>query len=103
MEIQGAGHVSDYVGQPVLTTGIVTAVDTNGYYLQDAAGDGDARTSDAVFVFTGAAPAVAVGDALSVLGTVGEFSGGARPVGHPDRIGDHDRSCRAATPCRTRC
>ena len=76
MEIQGAGHVSDYVGQPVLTSGIVTAVDTNGYYLQHPTGDGDARTSDAVFVFTGGAPVVRVGDALNVSGTVGEFKAG---------------------------
>ena len=76
MEIQGAGHVSDYVGQPVSTTGIVTAVDTNGYYLQDAVGDDDLRTSNAVFVFTGAAPAVAVGDALALTGIVGEFKAG---------------------------
>ena len=76
MEIQGAGHVSQFVGQPVLTSGIVTAVDINGYYLQDARGDGNARTSDAVFVFTGTAPAVAIGDAVNVSGTVGEFRAG---------------------------
>ena len=76
-QIQGAGHVSDYFGQPVVTSGIVTAVDTNGFYLQDPTGDGDARTSDAIFVFTGTAPAVAVGDAASVSGTVTEFVGGA--------------------------
>ena len=75
MDIQGEGHVSEYVGQPVLTSGIVTAVDTNGYYFQDAQGDGNARTSDGLFVFTGAAPAVAVGDAVAVSGTVGEFAG----------------------------
>jgi VCBS repeat-containing protein len=77
MAIQGVGHVSEYVGQPVATSGIVTAVDTNGYYLQDAHGDGDARTSDGLFVFTGSAPAVLVGDAVNVLGTVGEFRSGA--------------------------
>ncbi len=38
MQIQGAGHTSAYVGQPVTTTGIVTAVDTTGYFLQDAIG-----------------------------------------------------------------
>lgn len=73
MEIQGAGHISEYVGQPVTTSGIVTAVDTNGFYLQDAAGDGNNATSDAVFVFTGTAPAVAVGDALNIAGHVEEF------------------------------
>jgi hypothetical protein len=71
--IQGLGHRSEFVGQTVITRGIVTAVDANGYYLQDAAGDGDARTSDAVFVFTGSAPGRAVGDAVEVRGTVAEF------------------------------
>ena len=38
------------------TTGIVTGVVGNGFYLQDAGGDGNARTSDAIFVFTDSAP-----------------------------------------------
>lgn len=71
-DVQGLGHQSDYVGQTVTTTGIVTAVDSNGYYLQDAVGDGDARTSDAVFVFTSTAPGVVVGDAVQLTGTVAE-------------------------------
>ncbi len=75
--IQGAGHQSAYVGQPVLTSGIVTAVDTNGFYLQDAVGDGNAATSDAIFVFTGSAPTVAVGNGVSLSGTVAEFAGDA--------------------------
>lgn len=74
MQIQGAGHTSAYVGQPVTTTGIVTAVGTNGYYLQNAAGDGNSATSDAVFVNTGTAPTVAVGDAVSTTGTVAEVA-----------------------------
>lgn len=76
-EIQGEGHSSAYNGQPVLTTGIVTSVVFNGFYLQDAAGDGNARTSDGIFVFTGGAPAVAVGDGVEVTGTVNEFQPGA--------------------------
>ncbi|GAA0649647.1 hypothetical protein GCM10009424_27910 [Sphingomonas ursincola] len=71
--IQGLGHRSEYVGQTVITRGIVTAVDANGYYLQDAAGDGDARTSDAVFVSTNGAPGRSVGDSVEVRGTVAEF------------------------------
>lgn len=76
--IQGAAHSSALVGQAVSTRGIVTAVDTNGFYLQDALGDGDIATSDAIFVFTGSAPTMAVGDELQVGGTVSEFiPGGA--------------------------
>jgi VCBS repeat-containing protein len=76
-QIQGEDHRSAFAGQVVITTGIVTAVDTNGFYLQSATGDGNARTSDAIFVFTSAAPGVAVGDAASVRGTVTEFQGDA--------------------------
>ncbi|WP_114951450.1 Calx-beta domain-containing protein [Sphingosinicella terrae] len=72
-QIQGEGHRSGYEGQPVTTSGVVTAVAANGFYLQDPNGDGNVRTSDALFVFTGAAPGVAVGDALEVSGTVAEF------------------------------
>ena len=42
----------------VATTGVVTAVDTNGsprFYIQDATGDGNAATSDAIFMFFRAA------------------------------------------------
>ncbi len=76
-QIQGAGHTSPFVGQPVLTSGIVTAVDSNGFFLQDPAGDANSATSDAVFVFTGTAPSVAVGDAINLAGTVVEFAAGA--------------------------
>jgi hypothetical protein len=77
-EIQGAGHTSPYVGQQVLTQGVVTAVDTTGsrgFWIQDATGDGDAATSDGVFVFTGTVPTVRPGDLVSVTGTVSEFRG----------------------------
>jgi predicted extracellular nuclease/2',3'-cyclic-nucleotide 2'-phosphodiesterase (5'-nucleotidase family) len=95
MAIQGAGHVSPFVlgdertaaeffdalpadtfnitGEAVSTRGIVTAVDGRGFNLQDATGDGDDATSDALFVFTDAAPTVAVGDEVEVTGTVSEF------------------------------
>lgn len=78
--IQGAGHMSEYVGQTVSTTGIVTAVDSNGFYMQDALGDGDAATSDGVFVFTSTAPTVSVGDAVSVRGAVAEFAADAQAL-----------------------
>lgn len=80
--IQGAGHVSAFAGQQVTTSGIVTAVDGNGFYMQDPTGDGDTATSDAIFVFTSAAPTVAVGDAVQVRGNVAEFQpGGAAANG----------------------
>lgn len=87
-EIQGAGHVSPFVtldladlppdtlsvtGERVATGGIVTALESNGFYVQDAEGDGDIATSDAVFVFTGSAPSVSVGDLVDIEATVAEF------------------------------
>ena len=78
-EIQGAGHVSPHLGARVRTSGVVTAAAANGFYLQDAAGDGDDRTSDGIFVYTRKKPRVAAGDAVSVAGKVGEYvPGGAR-------------------------
>jgi predicted extracellular nuclease len=76
--IQGATHTSTFAGERVTTSGIVTAVDSNGFYLQDQTGDGDVATSEAIFVFTGSAPTVAAGDEARVTGTVSEYvPGGA--------------------------
>lgn len=72
-QIQGAALTSPLEGESVTTTGIVTAVDSNGFYLQDPDGDGNIATSDALFVFTSDAPGVSVGDELQVSGTVSEF------------------------------
>lgn len=75
-EIQGLGHTSLYAGSTVLTSGVVTAIDTNGFYIQSASGatDGDSRTSDGILVFTSTAPAgIALGDLVQVSGTVSEF------------------------------
>jgi predicted extracellular nuclease len=79
-EIQGDGHVSAYDGFAVTTEGVVTAIDTTGsrgFWIQDADGDGNSATSDAVFVFVGStAPiTVQVGDAVRVSGVVDEFVG----------------------------
>lgn len=76
-EIQGAGHVSAFVGERVETSGIVTAVESNGFYLQDPAGDGVLATSDALFVFTRGGIPVAAGDLIELLGTVSEFRPGS--------------------------
>jgi VCBS repeat-containing protein len=78
-DIQGAGHLSAYDGQTVSTQGVVTALDTTGsrgFWIQDAVGDGNDATSDAVFVFTNAIPTVQIGDLVKVTGTVDEYNGG---------------------------
>ncbi|KQW51603.1 MULTISPECIES: ExeM/NucH family extracellular endonuclease [unclassified Roseateles] len=72
--IQGAGAKSSMDGASVTTSGIVTKLINNGFYLQDPDGDGDAATSDGVFVFTSTAPTVAVGDKVTVSAKVQEYS-----------------------------
>lgn len=76
-DIQGASQISPIVGQSVSNVpGIVTVVRSNGFYLQDPNPDVNDATSEALFVFTGAAPAVTVGDAVTVSGSVSEFRPG---------------------------
>lgn len=81
-EIQGAGHRSPLEGQIFTVPGVVTAVASNGFYLQDPEGDGDVRTSDALFVFTGSSPTVSVGQEVEVVGTVTEFRPGGLSSGN---------------------
>jgi len=85
--VQGFGDVSPLEGQRVTIEGIVTGdfqdndADLNsnlgGFFVQDESGDGDAATSDGIFVFDDNGPAVdvAVGDRVIVSGTVQEFFG----------------------------
>lgn len=81
-QIQGAAHRSPLEGLVVENVpGIVIAKKANGFWMMDALGDGNPATSEGLFVFTGSAPTVAVGDAVRVKGTVAEYrpggSGGA--------------------------
>lgn len=75
-DIQGAAHISPHNGEPVQTTGVVTVVRSNGFYLQDPASDSEDATSEGVLVFTSSAPAVLIGDAVTVKGFVAEFRPG---------------------------
>ena len=82
-DIQGAGHISTYAGQAVTgVEGIVTAIASNGFYLQDPNPDANDATSEGIFVFTSSAPTVLVGDSLLVNGTVSEF----RPGGSANNL-----------------
>ncbi len=74
-DIQGNDLVTPFFGQDVSTSGIVTGLKTNGFFVQtpDADADADPATSQAIFVFTAAAPAIAVGDLVLVRGTATEF------------------------------
>lgn len=73
-DIQGRGHRSLFTGETVATSGVVTSVESNGFYLQDPNGDGDNATSDAIFVFTSSTPTVSVGNAITLSGTVSEYA-----------------------------
>ncbi|ROQ39799.1 putative extracellular nuclease [Frondihabitans sp. PhB188] len=77
-DIQGAAWVSPLDGQKVANVpGIVTAVrasgSSRGYWIQDAQADSDPATSEGVFVYTGAAPTVAVGDSVLVSASVKDY------------------------------
>lgn len=84
--VQGPGTSSPFDGQAVTISGVVTGdfqegdADTGrnlrGFYVQDVP-DGNADTSDALFVFDGVTPAVdvEVGDAVEVDGTITEYFG----------------------------
>ncbi|MGH3752410.1 MAG: Ig-like domain-containing protein, partial [Pseudonocardiaceae bacterium] len=85
-DIQGAGHLSPFAA-PLITDpgqavtgvpGVVTAVRSNGFSMEDPVPDADPATSEGIFVFTGSAPpaAASVGNLVSVSGTVTEFRPG---------------------------
>ena len=76
-DIQGAAQRSPKVGVKVAEVpGVVTTVSTNGFWFQDPTPDADPATSEGLFVFTRTAPTAAVGDAVTVTGTVSEFRPG---------------------------
>jgi predicted extracellular nuclease/phosphatidylserine/phosphatidylglycerophosphate/cardiolipin synthase-like enzyme len=77
--VQGSGLTSPVLSQTVTIAGVVTLVKGNGYFVQDA-GDGDPATSDGIFIFTSSFPStVAVGNSVTVTGTVAEFRAATRP------------------------
>lgn len=85
-DIQGSAHLSPLNGQAVRSVpGIVTAIASNGFYIQDPTPDTNDATSEGIFVFTTNASilgARAVGEAVLVSGTVSEF----RPGGSANNL-----------------
>lgn len=73
--VQGTGRVSPLAGQTVSVNGVVTAVKSNGFFVQsaDGAADTNPATSEGIFVFTSSAPGVARGQQVRVRGRVTEF------------------------------
>ncbi|MGH3788183.1 MAG: tandem-95 repeat protein [Pseudonocardiaceae bacterium] len=85
-DIQGAGHISPFAAQVITdpgqavagVPGVVTALRSNGFYMEDPAPDANPATSEGIFVFTASAPpaAAAVGNLVNVSGVVTEFRPG---------------------------
>jgi len=76
-QVQGASHVSPLAGRTVSVSGVVTAERPSSFMLQDAVGDGNPATSDAILVFSsGIGASVEVGQAVTVSGLVEEFRPG---------------------------
>jgi uncharacterized protein len=70
--IQGSGLTTPIPGT-VTTKGVVVGdfegtAAASGFYMQDLTGDGNASTSDGIFVFTGSADLVSVGQLVRVTG-----------------------------------
>ncbi|MGY1787372.1 ExeM/NucH family extracellular endonuclease [Geodermatophilus sp. SYSU D00698] len=74
--VQGTGAATPLNGRTVTVRGVVVGdlPGLDGFYLQDADGDGDAATSDGVFVYSPGA-AVDLGDTVAVRGAVSEYGG----------------------------
>jgi hypothetical protein len=87
-KVQGTGERSPLVGREVVVEGVVTITPGNGldgWFLQDA-GDGDAATSDGLFVAAGDTPAA--GQRVRIRGTVVELNAGngTRTALQPTRV-----------------
>jgi uncharacterized protein len=79
-DIQGAHHLSPHDGDAVAEVpGVITGRHADGFWFQDATSDGDERTSEGVFVFTGSGsrPDVPVGMSVEVSGRADEFRPGS--------------------------
>ena len=83
--IQGSSATSPLVGQLVVTSGVVTRVNSNGFFIQDLNGDGNPATSDGLFVFTSTTvfPEAVPGNLVQVTGAVAEFASGAGTAATP--------------------
>src|SRR5690606_18358793 len=76
--VQGSGERSPYDGERVMVEGVITADmrdGLGGVFVQDG-GDGDAATSDGLFVQLASGQAVQPGQWLRISGTVQELAAG---------------------------
>ena len=86
-EVQGEKNSSLFVDDSVRLTGIVTARLKTGFFLQspDDKTDGNQATSEGIYVFTKSEPTgeAAIGNLISVTGTVEEFRPKQEPMSLP--------------------
>lgn len=86
-DIQGSKNYSEYEGNQLRTSGVVTARLRNGFFIQspDDKTDNNPNTSEGLFIFTRIEPPAdaAIGNFVSVTGTVSEYSPGADPRSLP--------------------
>jgi len=100
-QIQSDGARSPYApasgngfGSKVTTTGVVTALERYGFYLQDAACDADPATSDGIYVYTGSRYTYVtdpsrrpdVGDRYEVSASVQEYYNATQLSGSSSRF-----------------
>ncbi|KQP74177.1 hypothetical protein ASF40_02160 [Microbacterium sp. Leaf288] len=99
--VQGSGAASPIPGQDVLIEGVVVGDfqtgGFDGYYVQDA-GDGNAATSDGIFVYAPGGAPVDVGDSVSVAGEVAEFFGLTQVVAADVEVCATGQALPTATP-----
>ncbi|MEU9340923.1 endonuclease/exonuclease/phosphatase family protein [Streptomyces sp. NPDC048278] len=86
-DVQGTTRTSPYAGQkvtdvPGIVTGTRTYGSSRGFWIQDPTPDDNPATSEGVFVFTSSTPKVAVGDSVTVTGTVSEYVPGGASTGN---------------------
>ena len=65
-----------------IVTGVRTYGSSRGFWIQDPNADDNPATSEGVFVFTSSVPKVAVGDSVTVSGTVSEYVPGGASSGN---------------------
>lgn len=73
-EVQGSGAASEFDGSAVIVEGVVTALTSSGYFLQEelADEDADSTTSEGIYVYS-SQDFPAVGEIVRVAGTVDEY------------------------------
>jgi predicted extracellular nuclease len=86
-DIQGTTRTSPLAGTkvtdvPGIVTGVRTYGSSKGFWFQDPNADDNPATSEGVFVFTSSTPKVAVGDSVTVAGTVSEYVPGGASSGN---------------------